>query len=63
MFFWGSGGVPHSLWNLSSLTSDRIQATAVKALSPNHWTASGILKKVHFKFISNKSFQNFQDQL
>ena len=56
--------MPHHLWNLSYPARDRIQATAVRALSPNHWTASGIKKNnIHFKFISNKSFQNFQDQL
>ena len=29
----------HSLWDLSSLTRDRTHTTAVKAWSPNHWTA------------------------
>ena len=27
------------LWDLSSLTGDRTWALAVKAQSPNHWTA------------------------
>ena len=27
------------LWDLSSLTRDRTWALAVKAQSPNHWTA------------------------
>ena len=33
-FFW-----PRGLRDHSSLTRDRTQATAVKALSPNHWKA------------------------
>ena len=34
--FWAA---PHSLWDLSSPTRDWTWATAVKAPSPNHWTA------------------------
>ena len=30
---------PHGLWGLISPTSDRTWALAVKAPSPNHWTA------------------------
>ena len=30
--------VPHGLWDLSSPARDWTWATAVKALSPNHWT-------------------------
>ena len=37
-FFW-----PLSLWDLSSSTRDRIWAPAVKAPSPNHWTAREFL--------------------
>ena len=29
----------HSSWDLSSLTRNRTQALALKAPSPNHWTA------------------------
>ena len=32
-------GTPLGLEDLSSPTRGRIQATEVKALSPNHWTA------------------------
>ena len=35
LLFFGSAG---SLWDLSSLTRDQTQATAVKVPSPNHWT-------------------------
>ena len=30
--------LPHSLWVINSGTRDSTRATAVKALSPNHWT-------------------------
>ena len=31
--------MPHTLWDLSSLTSDETQAPAMRALNPHHWTA------------------------
>ena len=36
-FLWW-GTQLHSMWDLSSLTRDRTQATGVKVLIPNHWT-------------------------
>ena len=35
--------VPRGLWDLSSRTTDRTQALAVNAPSPNHWTTREIL--------------------
>ena len=37
------------LWDLSPLTRDWIQATAVKVPSPNHWTAREFPVKLYFK--------------
>lgn len=37
----------HGLWNLSSLSKDRTQPSAVKTLSPNHW----ISRACPFQFI------------
>ena len=36
--FWGWGGMPRGLWDLSSPTRDWTRDLAVKAPSPNHWT-------------------------
>ena len=38
-------GTPLGLQDLSSPTRGRIQATEVKALSPNHWTAREFPKR------------------
>ena len=41
-FFFGHTAIQ----DLSSLTSDQTQATAVKASSPNHWTARELLNRL-----------------
>ena len=39
MLFWGGRGAAlRGLQDLSSRTRDQTRASAVKALSPNHWT-------------------------
>ena len=48
-FFW----LCH-LWDLSSLTRDWTQAVAVKALSPNHWSARESPKILFLKNSKNK---------
>lgn len=39
----GEGAVLHSLWDLSPLIKDLTWATAMKAWSPNQWTARQLL--------------------
>ena len=39
LFFFFFLASPYGLWDPSSLTRDQTQALAVRARSPNHWTA------------------------
>ena len=39
MFSWGVLAAPRGLWDLCSPTRDQTQTLAVKAPSPDHWTA------------------------
>ena len=67
-FFWGGAGLYfilfffpflsflamlRGLWDLSSPTRDRTRALAVKAQSPNHWTARNSLCYLLHNFVGN----------